>query len=256
VNTPGGTTITINDLIPGVQAALQNRADVSESQPNPAMRPSKWLKDSIKEITESYQFEELRVVGPPVNLSVPVGGTATSVPLGPYPLSTYPISQFLRPGDDYTLLEDPVIFIDFPSNQIGYPMNYMTPKAIQPLLNIPGGVPFIYSRFGSNFWFGVAAGQTFTVFLPYQRRHPFVDSNLTSSPVYLPASWHDILEFAAAERGAVVNRWNDQATFLHNLLYGDPRGKGNVGLIAERILQQERDMQKSTRQLVPMIQRY
>lgn len=251
---PGGTTATIGSLIPKVQADLQNRADVTEStsiQPNAEMRPSAWLRDTIREITASWPFEELRVKGPQVTL----------VP-GQY---NYPIASFLNPGDDYTLMEDPVIFLTVPSpgvSAVAYPMDYMTPKAIAPLLNIQGGIPFKYTRYGGEFWFGTNPGQAYVVYLPYQLRHPFNAANLTESPVMMPEDWFDIVCYGAAERGAIALRWNDQATYLHNILYGDPDAqmsdskKGRPGLLAARIMQIERDAAHSTRQFQPVVARY
>lgn len=257
---PATSTAVINDLIPGVQAALQNRSDASENQTNPAMRPSFWIRAAIREITESQPFEELRVIGPTVTIGPGLGFQGSSY--------IFPISMFLASGDDYTMTEDPVIFLGNTSglnlgqNTVGYPMTYMTPKAIAPLVSIPGGVPFKYTRYGGNFWFGTQPGQNYQVYLPYQRKHPFNGDNLTTSPVFMPSSWFDVIEYAAAERGAVVNRWNDQSEFLHKLLYGDPKSQmsdgtlGRPGLIAARTLQMERDKRLSTVAMMPSVQRY
>lgn len=262
---PAATNITVNTLINKVAAALQNRSDVSESQTNPEMRPSAWIRDALREITANWPFEELRVTGPQVTIGPGLGYQGSNY--------MYPVSSFMNKGDDMTLMEDPVIFltpgqaasvgvIATTSNLVAYSMDYLTPKAIQPLLFIPGGVPFKYTRYGNMFWFGSQPGQPYTVYLPYQVRHPFDESNLTSSPVRVPPDWFDIVAFAAAERGAVMLRWNDQATFLHNLLYGDPKfqmsggEEGRPGLIAARILQPERDKRMSPVQVMIGAQRY
>jgi len=135
-------------------------------------------------------------------------------------------------------------------NLVGYSMDYLTPKAIQPILFVGGGIPFRYTRFGNMFWFGTQPGQNFNVYVPYQVRHQF-SPTLPESIIKVPADWYDIIAFAAAERGALYLRWNDQATFIHNLLYGDPEyqesggEKGRPGLIAARILQPERDRRLS-----------
>lgn len=263
MNTPGGSPITINGLILKVQAALQNRSDVTESQSNPEMRPSAWIRDALREITESQPFEELRTSGPLVNIGPGLGANGSSY--------AYLISYFLNSGDDYTMTEDPVIFLSpVQAQSVGlvtngggaYGMDYVTPKAIQPLLFIPGGIPFKYTRYGNQFWFGTQPGSNFQVYLPYQIRHPFNDDDLLKSPVLVPPSWLDIVAYAAAERGAVVNRWNDQATYLHNLLYGDPKSQlsdgtlGRPGLIAARTFQMERDKRLSAVQMMPVVARY
>jgi hypothetical protein len=253
MNNPGASTATIGDLIPKVQAALQNRTDVTETQPNPEMRPSAWIRDSLLEITNSNPFEELRQPNPPnvtIGPRLGVGGSTYK----------YLVSQYVNAGDDVTLIEDPVIFIDPPGNTISYPMDYKTPKAITTLLNITGGIPYYYTRFGTQFWFGTQPGQNFTTYLPYQLRHTFIDSNLPLSPVGVPAGWFDIIGYAAAERGAIALRWNEQAVFLHTMLYGDekyPVGhpRHRPGLIESRLFQQEMDRRSSTFSVTPSVQR-
>jgi len=100
------------------------------------------------------------------------------------------------------------------------------------------------------------------VYLPYQVRHPF-DPNLLTTPIRLPQDWLDILAYAAAERGAINLRWNDQATYLHTILYGDPKSAipgtaqlARPGLLAAKIAQQEKDQRYSTVQVMPGAQRY
>jgi hypothetical protein len=267
MNNPGSPTVTIADLIPKVQAALQNNPNANEKQVNPEMRPSAWLRDSLREITANYPFEELRTVGPLVTIGPGLGYQGSNY--------AYPVSFFLNPGDDVTLMEDPVIFLNsnvavppgtrvftVTGNTVGYSQDYLTPKAIQPLLFIGGGVPFKYTRYGTQFWFGSQPGQNYNMYLPYQIRHPFVGTSLPSSPAYIPPDWEDIISFAAAERGAIMNRWNEQASFLHSTLYGDPASQlkdgtlARPGLIAARVFQMERDRRLSTVQLTCFAQRY
>lgn len=270
---PATTAVTIQSLINKTKAYLQNRSDVSESQSNEEMRPSRWIRDALRELTATpdIPFEELRVVGPLVTIGPGLGWQGSNY--------AYPVSQFLNSGDDMVFSEDPVIYLT-PAQAItagltpqtvnvtgqgaaisAYPMNYLTPKAIQTLLFVPGGVPFRYTRFGAQFWFGTQPGQPYNVYLPYQRRHPF-SPDLVTTPVMLPPDWFDILSIAAAERGAVVLRWNDQGTYLHNLLYGDPKSMnpntgqyGRPGLIAAKIAQMEKDRRVSEVQVLPGVER-
>jgi hypothetical protein len=262
---PAGAPTRISDFAPNkVAAYLQNRAEVNESASNPEMRPSAWVRDSLREITSDYPFTELQTVGPLVTIGPGLGWQGSNY--------MYPVSMFLNPGDDVTLQEDPVIFLTpgqaaqagivaTTSNVVGYPMDYLTPKAIQSLLFTPGGVPFKYTRYGNMFWFGTQPSQTYPVYLPYQVRHPFTDS-LLASTVRVPQDWYDIVAIAAAERGAIKLRWNDQATFLHDKLYGDPEfqssggKKGRPGLIAARVFQPERDKRLSPVQVLVGAQRY
>lgn len=251
---PSGTTLRIKDLTNKVAAALQNRSDVSEAAANPEMRPSAWIRDSLREITANYAFTELQKNGPLVIIGPGLGFQGSNY--------MYPVAKFLASGDDVTITEDPVIFLTpgqaasvgvvaaNTTNVVGYAMDYMTPKAIQPLLFIPGGVPFKYTRYGNMFWFGSQPGQNYNVYLPYQVRHQFT-TDLPETIIKVPADWFDIVAFSAAERGALNLRWNDQATYIHNILYGDPKyqqsggEEGRPGLIAARILQPERDRRLS-----------
>jgi hypothetical protein len=178
MNTPGGSPITIGGLILKVQAALQNRSDATESQSNPEMRPSAWIRDALREITESQPFEELRTSGPLVNIGPGLGANGSSY--------AYAISYFLNSGDDYTMTEDPVIFLSpVQAQSVGlvingggaYSMDWMSTMAIQSLLFISGGIPFRYTRFGNQLWFGTQPGQNYQVYLPYQMRHSFNDDN-------------------------------------------------------------------------------
>lgn len=272
MNLPAQSSATINDLIPEVKSWLQNNSNVTEDpkdQPNPAMRPSAWIRDVLRELTASMVFEELRVTGPLVNIGPGLGFNGSNY--------QYPISYFLNSGDDYTMNEDPVIFLtpteaatvgmvgtsaSAENSTVGYPMDYVTPKAIQSILFISGGIPFKYTRYGNQFWFGTQPGKNYQINLPYQIRHPFNDTDLPTSPVYMPADWLDIVAIAAAERGAVKNRWNDQSSYLHQLLYGDPKSQmkdgslGMPGLIAARKEQMDRDKRLSTVQFIPVVGRY
>jgi hypothetical protein len=263
--TPASSPTIIQDLIPKVAAYLQNRSDVSETQTNPEMRPSAWLRDTLKELTANYPFEHLCTAGPLVTIGPGLGWQGSNY--------AYPVSMFLNPGDDMTLSQDPVVFfassqtpntsriVATTSNQIGYALDYVSVKAIQSLLFIPGGVPSKYTRYGDQFWFGSQPGTNYNMYLPYQIRHPFTES-LPNSPVRVPSDWHDIVSIAAAQRGAVMLRWNDHATFLHNTLYGDPDFQrsggvqGRPGLISGKLFQVERDKRLSPIQIMPGASRY
>jgi hypothetical protein len=268
---PATATLTIGELTNKVKANLQNRQDVSETQSNPEMRPSRWIRDALREISANYDFEELRTTGPLVTIGPGLGYQGSNY--------AYPVAQYLWPGDDFTLTQDPVIFLSSQQaaasglqrvetintsaagNLSAYSMNYLLPKAIQTELFVPGGTPFHYTRFGSNFWFGTQPGQPYITYLPYQVRHP-INPDVVSTPIRLPQDWFNILSWAAAEIGAINLRWNDQANFIHTTLYGDPKsaipGTGELarpGLIAAKILQAERDRRVSPVQIIPGAQR-
>jgi len=262
---PAASTLTINDLINKVKAALQNRDDVSETQVNPEMRPSAWIRDTLREMTANWDFPELQIQGPVATIGPGLGYQGSNY--------MYPLSMFLNPGDDVTLTQDPVIFltpqqamqvgkfVGTINETVGYGMDRLSMKAIQPLLFIPGGIPFKYCRYGNMILFGTQPGNNYQVYLPYQRRHPF-NPDLLTSPIYISQEWFDICAYSAAERGALMLRWNDQANFLHQILYGDPASQlkdgtlARPGLISARLLQDERDRMHSTIQISCVAQRY
>lgn len=243
---PGGSSRTIADLVPGVIEALQQRTDVTSIAP-------KYIRKALIELTESTTFEELRRTGPQVNLTPNQ--------------SIYPVGFFLNTGDDYNYPEVMTIFVDSPTNTVVDVVEYKNPQAIERMI-APAtvGLPSRYTRYGANFHFGPTPNLAYTVYLRYQVKHPFPadlsQTALLGQQVFIPDSWEEIVEYAAAERIAVVKRWNDQAKMLHDLLFGDPEfqvseGKrGRPGLVAARLLQNERDSKFNSRQLGIMIGRY
>lgn len=269
IETPAGTPLKINDLINKVKAYLQNRSDVSETSgaalTNPEMKPSSWIRDALRELTANYPFPELQKIGPSISIGPGLGWQGSNY--------MYQVSKFLASGDDVTLTEDPAIFltpsqaqgvgfVPTTTNVVAYGMDYVTPKAMQPIVFTPGGVPFKYTRYGDMFWFGPQPGAVYNVYLPYQVRHP-INPDVLTTPVRVPPDWYEIVAWAAAEKGAAGPlRWNEQATYIHSLLYGDPKyqmsggEEGRPGLIAARILQPERDQRLSPVMLQCGYERY
>lgn len=257
MNLPGTNPRVINDLFAGVQEALFGK-DITPQQ------SAVWVRKTLENLTAKFPFEELRVIGPMVTVGPGQGFQGSNY--------QYLVSSFLNAGDDLTLSEDPTIFLSptqaqqvglvgtgqpFGTSPVAYGMNYMTPKAIQTEIFIPGGIPFNFTRFGQLYWFGPQPGSNYQVYLPYQKRHPFQDANLPQSPLYIPPDWQDIVEYSAALRGAQALRWPEQIKQLREILYGDPKNpKGRPGLLTAQELQIERDQQKSTRQLMPQVARY
>lgn len=241
---PGATSRIINDLISGTTHALQDRTDIASIAPF-------YIKRALQEITTNWPFEELRVVGPNVSTIV-----------AQY---NYPVAAFLNSGDDLSFVESIVVFVDPPGNTVDYSLNYKTPKGIEMMLSPTTlGVPAWWSRFGTQIYIGPNPSQVYTLFMRYQRRHPFPsDDQLQSAPIYVPEDWEEIVEYAAAERIAIVKRWNDQVNTIHTILYGDPAAGTNVdgtlarpGLIKARLMQTERDAPFNTRNLGIVVPRY
>jgi hypothetical protein len=241
---PGSATKPISYFVPYVIDALQGRTDVATIAP-------KYIKRAVQEICESNPFEELKVTGPTVQLTIGQ--------------PNYPVSFFLNQGDDYVQIPSFAIYVDFPNNTVLTTMNYKTVMAIDPMTGTATqGLSSRWTRYGNQIFLGPVPNQTYSVFMRYQIRHrfPLDENNLSGTMIYVPDTWEEIIAYAAAERIAVVKRWNDQATYLHQLLYGDPASRtsegvlSRPGLIAARTLQIERDQQHNSRQLMIRISRY
>jgi len=234
---PALPSTTIADMIPEVQLILQNRSDVTN------YNPAGYIKKAIEELTLSYPFEELRTVGPRQLLTV-----------NQY---QYPVTFFVNAGEDYSQIHALNIFTDPNTNIVAYPMHYDTPTAMQTLLFIPGGLPAKWTRFGQNIWIGPQPNQQYTAFMVYQKRHQFNDTNLATSPVYMPPEWSEIVEYCAAYRlAAGPLRWMDFAQQLRQLIYGDPNDTSNPGLIKSRVYQQQMDERMHSRQMTPVVGKY
>jgi len=238
---PGGQSKTINDLIPEVVNALQGRTDVSTLVPL-------YMKRTLQELTDNYPFEALKVTGPTVSLTQNV--------------STYPASFFLNPGDDYTIHSSFAIFVDFPKNTVVTPVVYKTPAALEVMITqATKGIPSRWTRYGTQIMLGPTPQSPFSIFFRYQKRYQFEESNLSATPILVDPEWEEIAIYETAERITIVKRWNDQATYLHGIVYGDPEyqsseGKrGRPGLFSARLFQQEKDEQQGTRQLMPLVTR-
>jgi hypothetical protein len=242
---PATSTRTVADLLPYITDALQGRTDISTIY-------ARYVKRAVQEICESNDFEELKVTGPTVPLIVQQ--------------SAYPVTYFmLDAGDDYVQIPSFCIYVNYPTNSVVSTIQYKTPAAIDPMTTTATqGLPSRWSRYGANILLGPTPNITYSVFMRYQRRHnfPLDDAGLPGTYLFIPPEWEQIVVYAAAEYIAITKRWNDQATFLHDKLFGDPEfqlseGKrGRPGLIAARTLQIERDQRHSSRQLMVTVSRY
>lgn len=233
----------LDDLYEDITDALQERTDIS----NETM--AKYSARTIREVTEKYPFEELRETGPQVVLSQGV--------------SSYNWQIFTNNSDDVNWLESFVIYIDPPSNTITTTLDYKTPKAIEVMISPATlGLPSRWSRFGDQILIGPTPAQPYTVFARYQAKHRFSNPPADNDAIMLPLNWYDVIAYGAAERIAVKKRWNDQAKFLHDLLWGDPDFQrsggltGRPGLIAAHTTQPERDQLFNSRQVMPFVPRY
>lgn len=234
----------ISDLMSGVKRKLGNRDDADNVSPL-------WIKDAVKEITENFPFEELKVNGPIVNFSPG--------------LFEYPITFFTNNNEYPSIINSwfvsstSTIALTVTSNNTnaGRYLKYRTLPVLDIMIkNL--GQPSKWTRNGKNLLVGSTPDQNYATQMRYQREHPFAGNifdpvNLQSQEILMPTSWSIIIEFTAAIIGAYEYRMLDYAQMYHTTLYGDPdfkkTGRGNPGLIFSRTSNYDRDSSNNERQI-------
>lgn len=233
---PHTAFIQIADLMPGVKRRLANRADVDASSPY-------WIRDSIRELTNDFPFEELKDFGEEKQLTINE--------------SKYHIDDFTLGGEDLTDINFFEIFVDYPTNSVTTLILFREAAVVGPLRRYPG-LPKYFTRHGHYFLIGPKPNNPYTVTMAYQRKHPFNGGDiksLLSSQVMMPEVWYEVIEIAAALRGAIDLRLPDYITLYQQTLHGDPKGEGEVGLIKARKAQHYRDKARNAGQMVPIVQK-
>lgn len=238
----GGTPIA---PLGGVWALLSQRADLI---PNGVYQ---WIGEALLELSRDFRFQALERTGPNFALTP-----------GTY---SYAITNFINPADLPTVVNlIPSLFRFFsPLNSTGANagsnLAWKTVDALELMFNTPG-VPTYFTRYQDAVLVAPNPTQALVTYMRYQIEHPFtqVAGKPTPSPadaMLLPNEWKDIVEFSAAQRGAVVLRMLDYASQYHGVLFGDPEfqrtsgGLGNPGLIHRRISQMEGDSTSMMRQI-------
>lgn len=204
---------------------------------------------AIREITESYPFDELRVTGPNFSL---VPGT-----------SLYPITSWLNSGDTNPtqIVSFALVLPSTTSTDDVSMLDWKNPKELEPMTAV-SAMSKGWTRFGSNIIVGPNPDQAYVTYMRYQNSHPFTANPLQNQTIYVPDSWLEIITYAAGIRAGLMLRANDISTECHNILYGDPeyvnsQGKrGRPGIIAARLFNQERDSSHNAGSMVPVVDSY
>ena len=241
----------IKDLVPGVIRKLRNREDLADVIPI-------YCKKAIIDLTQNYEFEELRTTGPLKNFIVNQ--------------NNYPRDFFTQPGHGYaTFIVSWFVYFDTTvtiGSSTGYPIKYRAPRVVDVMSVIPG-LPCAYTQVGEqknagNLIVGYMPNSTYATYMRYQRQHPFpeVDDNssqgakvLAQQHIYMPDDWQDIVEYAAAEKAMDDIGMIDVGTLFHQKIYGSPT-KRMPGIIVERMTQQQRQSEYNERQLRPRVRKY
>lgn len=249
--------LTIQSLYQGIVNKFGGRTNFGPAASDSALYVQEAVA-AIGELTETYEFEELKVSSPIVPL--PVG------------VASYDLAQFtanLATAWDLTDTFDWGYWLN-PGQQIG-PFRILKYRRIPTVDMYQFGTtatapPVYFSRFGSPIGIGGTSGilqlgpipdNTYLSFMRFKVRHPFVASpNIYTSPIYMPFTWKEIIEYSVALRLA-INQGSEQyiATF-RTALFGDPKNPQNKGIISARTAQMERDANHNERQITVVMSQY
>lgn len=248
--------LTVSSLYPGIQALLQGRPVTSLNN-----TPGEYIAKAILELSEDYKFPGLQVTGPVVQLI-------------PYQ-AVYAPSFFLQPVDSTLEINkvDSFFIYNYPyatlsatsDNASGYNLVFSTIDNIEVLINVPG-LPTKWTRHEDNIWIGCTPDQTYSLYMRYQKEHPFPNRGLVdvysdgvvvsgagTDPVLLPNSWQNIVEYMAAMMAARDLNLQSKANELFTTLNGDAAFQtsggitGQPGLIFGRTSQENRDQRTSVK---------
>lgn len=234
-----GVGWTSGPPIGGVAAKLSNRDDVIAIG-------KQWIADAVIELSRDYPFQDLERTTP----------TFVQMTSGQF---QYPLSTWLVPGDTIAnLVPSFYMFYNVPLTGVpgynpGIGLTYKSIDSLELMFSTPG-TPAYWSRFAKDIFIAPQPNNTFFSYMRYQRQHPFSNPVALDDPILLPDEWREIVEYSAALRGAGNLRMLDYASAYKITLFGDPKGKGDVGLIAHRVSQMESDTvsNQGMRQIRPM----
>lgn len=250
--------LLISDLYQGIVNKFGGRLNLGPQNSTTALYVTS-ARDAIRELTETYEFEELKVPSPIVPIQMGV--------------ATYSISAFIpTTGEqefDITDIYDWGFWLN-PGTNNG-PFRIMKYRRVPTVDQYQFGTtapapPVYFSRFGApqgispaskNFPLvvGPIPDQTYLSFMRFKARHPFT-TNLYDSPIYLPDSWQEIIEYSTCLRLA-INQGSEQFIGTYKtILYGDPKRPQDVGLVKARASQMERDANHNERQISVVMSTY
>jgi hypothetical protein len=231
----------ISDLTPSVVRLMGNRSDV-------AALTAEAMGETIKELSNNYPFEELRETGPIVQfvpgqnayaleyfLAAPIAGVQHEI--------GKVISWFFYLNQPISLVPG----VAFGYSNPGYGLKFRDIEDLEVLVNTVT-LPQFWSQLGNQLFVAATPNRAYYTYCRYQYLHPFTEPIAQpTDPILMPDTWFDIIEYATAERIALNLRMQDVADRYHSKLFGDPTGKGEVGMISRRISQTRKNQSRTTR---------
>jgi len=262
----------INDLVGPVIGKLRQRTEFASIIPY-------YAAVAILDLTESIEFEELKVTGPLANF-------VTN--LAEYPINGYDINgingnPFINATDHrLTFVCSWFVYFDTggivtPGLSTGYEINKRDLRVVEPLSKILG-IPSMYTLHGDKRNKGVIiVGQMpnnpYACQMRYQREHPLnipkdklllaqsdptLASKLGTSEIFMPYDWTDIIVYYTAEKICDDVGMNEIGVNYHQKLFGykDKHGNDMPGLINAKQTSEERNAIFNSRAMRPVVRRY
>jgi hypothetical protein len=227
---------------------LRGRGDLSAYGGQLGSDIPSWIHNAITDLTPNFPFEELVVANAPV-VNFVVGQ------------NQYPINFFLAEnGPPFTMVRS--FFRYFVTSLTtsntgitGSALKNRVTAVVMPMSVIPG-LPIYWCQNGQWILFGFNPDQAYCVQMVYQREHPFNLANLPTNTIYMPPDWKEVLAYAAAIKGCEYLGMNEVGMSYYKMLHGDPKKPGNIGLLAEKVSQLQRNLVTNERQMQPMVSSY
>lgn len=218
----------------GVWNKLSQRNDILLAGPQA-------IADAVLEFSQSVPFQGLqRTTNAPVQMTS-----------GVY---SYPFSTWVNAGDIPTfgttanpkMIPSFYMFYNVPISGVpgynpGIGLTYKSIDSLELMFSTPG-TPAYWTRFNNLVFIAPQPNNTFYSYMRYQIQHPFSNPPALTDTILIDDDWRELVEYAAACRLAATFRMLDYSTQYHNILYGDPKKKGDVGLYTARVTQMENDI--------------
>jgi hypothetical protein len=230
----GSTAGTASSYYGGVWNKLSQRDDV-------ITYGAQAIADAALELSQNYPFQGLQRTT----------NTFVQMTSGVY---SYPFSTWVNAADIPTfgttanpkMIPSFYMFYNMPTAGVGgynpgTGLMYKTIDALELMFQTPG-TPAYWTRYNNLIYIAPQPTQSYYSYMRYLIQHPFSNPAALTDPIYIDDDWREILEYSAAMRLAGNLRMLDYATQYHNILYGDPKKKGDVGLITARVSMMENDI--------------
>ena len=244
--------LKISDLYPGIVNKFGGRTNLGPQGTDTSLYATA-ARDAIRELTENNEFEELKIQSPivPIQYGVSLYSISSFIPTAQSGAGAYDITDtfdwgfWLNPG------------------QTNGPFRILKQRRVPTVNQYQFGTtapapPVYFSRFGSPIGIAGAGNElilgptpdnTYQSVMFFRVRHPFVAGALTTSPIYLPDTWQEIIEYSACLRLATNEGSEKYMAIFRTVLYGDPKNPLVPGILKARQMQMERDANHNERQI-------